>query len=354
MYVCSKCLDDHPGRVDLITHKCFAERGEHSGIPRVQVQWTERRRLKRINSASTPIASIQSSLTAGIRPMPRVDIPGKFMLCDRQRCKGETCTFAHSIDEQNAWNRQKNSTRKYSKPCCMMLIISSQITFVSFHYLLAMPWVRKRSPHAHDSKFKSAGSRRSRKVSEPIPSAGLPRSQQLQHLDFTESPRSYPRGPTNSLSQPEESVESWISYSTMLQRAQPQQYTYPSSALFTQPRERMYEHQFSEPAHSMASQVAVEQNQLSDPVYQSTERDPAFGYHLSDPVHSPLAATRQGAAHEYQYSNALYYFLPVSRKLERKEKSNHQADSLPMRVQPQLPSATEVNLTKLPLSNVIT
>lgn len=115
-YVCRKCLEDHPSRIDLLTHKCFAERGAHSGIPRVQARWTERRQLERVTSASTPISSIQS---ASVRPMPRVDIPGRFTLCDGKRCKGESCTFAHSIEERDAWNRQKNSGHSTCKYCCM-------------------------------------------------------------------------------------------------------------------------------------------------------------------------------------------------------------------------------------------
>lgn len=303
-YVCRKCLEDHPGRIDLLTHKCFAERA-HSAIPRVQAQWTERRQLERVTSAGTPISSIQS---ASVRPMPRVDIPGRFTLCDGKRCKGESCTYAHSIEERDAWNRQKNSGHS---------------TFMS--------------PHAHDSKLES---RRSRKLSEPIHSAKLPRGQQPQHLDFIESPRSDPRGPTNSLSQPEESAEFGFSYSTMLQRAQPQQYMHPCSA---QPRalpreERLYEHQVSEPAHSVAPRVVAEHNQLSDPLYQSTERDPAFGYHLSDPVHSSMTATKQDFTFQYQLSDDQYHFPAPSRKHKRKKALNRQSGFL---LQSQLASATE-------------
>ena len=123
-YVCSKCLEVDPCLIDLLTHKCFAERGEHSGVPRVQVQWTERRQLEHI----------QSSLSAGIRPMPRVSIPGKFMLCDRKRCKGESCTFAHSTEERNAWNRQKNSGHSTCEYSCMHDCTRNQVNFGSFHY----------------------------------------------------------------------------------------------------------------------------------------------------------------------------------------------------------------------------
>ena len=43
-----------------------------------------------------------------IRPMPRVSVPqgGKrFIVCDfGWRCGGNQCTFAHSVEEREAWN----------------------------------------------------------------------------------------------------------------------------------------------------------------------------------------------------------------------------------------------------------
>ena len=42
-----------------------------------------------------------------IRPMPKVDFPGRFRLCDEKRCIGQKCTFAHSTPELEAWNAQK-------------------------------------------------------------------------------------------------------------------------------------------------------------------------------------------------------------------------------------------------------
>jgi hypothetical protein len=42
-----------------------------------------------------------------IRPMPNVYFLGRFRLCDGKRCRGQKCTFAHSAEEQDAWNTQK-------------------------------------------------------------------------------------------------------------------------------------------------------------------------------------------------------------------------------------------------------
>jgi len=74
-FVCAKCLEVDPSRIDLITHKCFQE-SLHANEPKVKAVWA-RNRLER------------SSATPPIRPMPRV-------LCERgKRCRGEKCTFPH-------------------------------------------------------------------------------------------------------------------------------------------------------------------------------------------------------------------------------------------------------------------
>lgn len=45
-----------------------------------------------------------------IRPMPKNSdkFRGKFVLCwNRSNCKNKQCTFAHSIEERDAWNKEK-------------------------------------------------------------------------------------------------------------------------------------------------------------------------------------------------------------------------------------------------------
>ena len=40
--------------------------------------------------------------------MPRVWwFHGKFVLCNGKRCKGERCTYPHSVEERDAWNAEK-------------------------------------------------------------------------------------------------------------------------------------------------------------------------------------------------------------------------------------------------------
>ena len=100
--VCAKCLKDDPSRINLITHKCF-QVSLHSNEPRVGVEWAASSKcLKQVRSdgSSTPKASI--------RPIPRAFFRGEFVLCDRgRRCKGERCTFPHSVEERDVWNAEK-------------------------------------------------------------------------------------------------------------------------------------------------------------------------------------------------------------------------------------------------------
>ena len=47
-----------------------------------------------------------------IRPKPRIDVPGKgFQRCNGSQCKGKDCNYAHSREEQWAWNRQLDEER---------------------------------------------------------------------------------------------------------------------------------------------------------------------------------------------------------------------------------------------------
>ena len=39
-----------------------------------------------------------------VRPMPKVTIPGHFILCNEWRCRGQNCTYAHNEEERNYWN----------------------------------------------------------------------------------------------------------------------------------------------------------------------------------------------------------------------------------------------------------
>ena len=116
-YVCNVCLSANPSIRDLIDVGCFKP-GAHVKVPRVPVRWNhESRRMERVKSLefssdaffgplSLPKQDTRSRVD--IRPMPRVNVPheGKrFIMCDfGWRCGGDQCTFAHSMEEREAWN----------------------------------------------------------------------------------------------------------------------------------------------------------------------------------------------------------------------------------------------------------
>ena len=99
VFVCKKCLEKDPSRIELLTRKCFEESLHAGNEPNVKVVWTARnRRLERWTSDGTQ----------PIRPMPRVWwFRGKFVLCKGKRCKGERCTYPHSAEERDVWNAEK-------------------------------------------------------------------------------------------------------------------------------------------------------------------------------------------------------------------------------------------------------
>ena len=86
-YVCPKCLERDPTNYSVFTHECV-DPSRHDQSLRVQVYWQDG--LHRI------------------RPVPNKEITGRFILCYLGPwCKGDRCTYAHSVAEQNAWNREK-------------------------------------------------------------------------------------------------------------------------------------------------------------------------------------------------------------------------------------------------------
>lgn len=124
--VCSVCLSANPSIRDLIDVGCFKP-GAHAKAPRVPVRWNhDSRRIERDRSlmefskdtffGSLPVSKPDSRVS--IRQMPRVNVPKggrRFIMCDLGwRCGGDRCTFAHSVEEREAWNqallRQQSAT----------------------------------------------------------------------------------------------------------------------------------------------------------------------------------------------------------------------------------------------------
>ena len=120
-FVCGVCLSATSLQRGLIEVGCFKPGDiEHAKAPRVPVRWNhEARRIERIRSFDFSTNSFFRSLSipinpdtnrVDIRPMPRMNVPQggrRFIMCDfGWRCGGDACTFAHSIEERDAWNEE--------------------------------------------------------------------------------------------------------------------------------------------------------------------------------------------------------------------------------------------------------
>ena len=115
--ICSKCLHEDPSQFELVTFKCFNS-DHHRGEQKMEVCWNPQSRelepmLYPPQRSRDQDSSKQQSQ---IRPMPTISISGRFVLCDprRGKCRGDKCTFAHSIEERDAWNAQRD--REIRKP----------------------------------------------------------------------------------------------------------------------------------------------------------------------------------------------------------------------------------------------
>ena len=50
---------------------------------------------------------IQNGKLVKIRPRPQIHLPGgRFVLCNGAKCRGNACTYAHSPEEMDAWNKE--------------------------------------------------------------------------------------------------------------------------------------------------------------------------------------------------------------------------------------------------------
>ena len=102
--VCDLCLAANPYDVRLISEKCFNQKDHRYAKKFVSVQWSnERQVLEHVED------------TQSIRPIPRVRLRAncKFILCERgPRCRGDSCSYAHSREEQDDWNAQIQAESK--------------------------------------------------------------------------------------------------------------------------------------------------------------------------------------------------------------------------------------------------
>lgn len=106
--VCRKCLENIPWNKSLLSAICWKE-DSHYDIDKVRVWW-------RVGSNLGNHMEIYDDSMPGriphVRPMPLTQFEGKFSLCDRSRCWGDRCKFAHSIEEREAWNGKKFQSKQ--------------------------------------------------------------------------------------------------------------------------------------------------------------------------------------------------------------------------------------------------
>ena len=116
--VCSLCLMAiNPSDINLLHLGCFKQ-GDHHHLraQRVPVRWNNQQgRIERLRTSSMSldssghVTSMSHNPLRGIRPLPdNLPPTGKrFILCDQGwRCRGESCSYAHSKEERDAWNEQ--------------------------------------------------------------------------------------------------------------------------------------------------------------------------------------------------------------------------------------------------------
>lgn len=89
--VCRACLASYPQSKELLEFGCFANYGAHDGVPFVNAAWDSK-----------------FLVMVEVRPQPLVTLrPGSwFALCRGTNCNGQRCTYAHSMPELKAWNRE--------------------------------------------------------------------------------------------------------------------------------------------------------------------------------------------------------------------------------------------------------
>lgn len=95
-------IRENLSRFEVVTFKCFYS-DCHRGEQKMAGHWTQ----PQLRPMLYPQRSRDDSeRQSRIRPMPTVSITGMFVLCDprRGKCRGDNCTFAHSIEERDAWN----------------------------------------------------------------------------------------------------------------------------------------------------------------------------------------------------------------------------------------------------------
>ena len=95
-WVCYKCLEDNPRNKSLLDSGC-TNNYAHRGFPKIRVWWRSDKNHLEIYHEKTP----------GRVPQVRNDSGMIFKLCDGRRCWGQSCRYAHSIEERDRWSSKR-------------------------------------------------------------------------------------------------------------------------------------------------------------------------------------------------------------------------------------------------------
>ena len=105
IHVCRDCLNEDPANYQL-SKQCVAP-SRHHPSPKVLVHWYHGRFYQ-------------------IRPVPlATKLSGLFAMCEFGiQCRGDTCTYAHSKAEQDAWNTKKFGERYHNYTSKLTYVIA--------------------------------------------------------------------------------------------------------------------------------------------------------------------------------------------------------------------------------------
>lgn len=161
--ICSKCLYEDPSRYDLVTFKCF-DSDRHRGEQKMDVCWNFQSR--ELEPMLYPSQDDSAERQSRIRPMPTVLVTRKFALCNplRRKCRGEKCTYAHSIEERDAWNArlfymahwQRETRRLYMYSYVYEAEFTSTVVCTCFEMFMRAGVHYRITPANRNNKFLSA------------------------------------------------------------------------------------------------------------------------------------------------------------------------------------------------------
>lgn len=96
--VCQRCLQSDPHDISLISLKCKNEAVHGHSVAKVSVQF---------NFLTKELVEVSEN-PHGIRPKPPISLPSgkRYIMCNGVQCRGDSCTFPHSLEEKELWNNQ--------------------------------------------------------------------------------------------------------------------------------------------------------------------------------------------------------------------------------------------------------